>query len=160
MTLIVGVITKTGYAIGGDSGAFEDGGDVYSIARNAKVWAKGDVLIGGAGSFRSIEVAKSYNETEPNQIMAHMLKAELQDDWSLLMVTRKRVYEISPHGVIELSDPYGAIGGASSIGLGALAVLSKLEIQPRHIVSEALEAGYSHSMKCAKPFKIINKVNE
>jgi ATP-dependent protease HslVU (ClpYQ) peptidase subunit len=160
MTLIVGVITKDGHAIGGDSGAFEDGGDVYSITRNTKVWAKGDVLFGGAGSFRSIEVAKSYNETEPNQIMAHMLKAELQDDWSLLVVTRKAIYEISPHGAIELSDPYGAIGGASSIGLGALAAISKFPLTARDMVARALDAGWSHSMKCAKPFKIINRVNE
>lgn len=157
MTVIAGFTNGTSYAIGADSGAFEDGSYLYARTKTPKAWVAGDTLIGGAGSFRAIDVARSSGLSDPHKLLALLLEQPGLSEWSLLIVTRKAVTEVSDTGgVVVLRDHYGAIGAGASIAIGALAAANK-SAPTVLTMKKTMEITGRHSTHCVPPYLILEK---
>lgn len=157
MTVIAGFTNGTSYAIGADSGAFEDGSYLYAVTKTKKAWIAGDTLIGGVGSFRAIEVARSSGLSDPHKLLALLLEQPGLSEWALLLVTRKAITEVSDAGGVSVfRDHYGAIGAGASIAIGALAAADK-SAPTVLTVKKAMEITGRHSIYCVPPYLIFSK---
>lgn len=158
MTLIAGYTDGRSWAIGGDSGAFEVSG-LYQAVAEPKVWRAGASLIGGAGSFRIIDLAKKSGLANPYDLRDHLKEANVAGEWSLLVVTKKSLFEIDDElGVVRLKDNYSAIGIANSVAIGALSVLSQNKYEAKLAVKKTMETTARHQVNCVPPFHILVQV--
>lgn len=161
MTVICVSITSKHVAIGGDSGAFDEVGTLKMASSTPKVFRIGNWLIGGAGSFRVINLAAKSTDGSPEGLRDFLHKELSGSDagsWSILAVSAAGIYEIAEDfSVIGFKEPYAAIGAGSEIATGALAALSSLEgWDARQIVNDALSVAAKHSTMCTAPFKVYS----
>jgi len=155
MTIIIGYTDGKTYAIGGDSGAFEDGG-LFQLSGEPKVWKSGDSLIGGSGTFRIIELARKSGLSDPYALRNHLMEANPGGEWSLLVVTKKALYEIDEDfSVIKFKENYASIGAGNSVVTGAIAVLAEQKIEPDTAVRVALKVTVRHSNMAMPPFNVL-----
>ena len=155
MTIIIGYTDGKTYSIGGDSGAFEDGG-LFQLSGEPKVWKAGDSLIGGAGSFRIIELARKSGLSDPYALRNHLVEANPGGEWNLLIVTKKAIYEIDDDfSVIKFKENYASIGASNSVATGAIAVLAEQKVEPDTAVRVALKVTVRHSNMAMPPFNVI-----
>jgi len=154
VTVIAGFTNGKQFAIGGDSGAFEEESNLYQRALEPKVWRAGNNLLGGAGSFRTITLAKKSGLSDPHELAKYLSEQNISGDWSIMVVSRRAIYELSSDGaVVQFREPYCAIGAGASVALGALSVLAG---DPQRIVSQALSAAGKHTTSCVPPYKIFS----
>ena len=157
MTVIAGFTNGQSYAIGADSGAFEDGSHLYLTARTPKAWVVGETLIGGAGSFRAVHLAQSSGLDDPHRLLNLLLEQTGLSGWSLLIVTRKAVTEVSDEGgVVAFRSHYAAIGAGASLAIGYMAGADK-SAPPVQTVKKAMEIAGTHSVYCVPPYLIFSK---
>lgn len=155
MTVVVGFSDGKSWSIGGDSGAFEEGG-LYQLCAEPKVWKIGDTLIGGSGSFRTMEIAKKSGLSDPFSLRNHLIESNPGGEWNLLIVTKKNLYEIDDgFNIIHLRDNYGAIGAGNFVAIGALAVASQNKIDSEKAVRLALKVTVMHSTFAVPPFNVL-----
>ena len=120
MTCIVGFTDGKTYSIGGDAGAYDEGG-LYQLSAEPKVWKVGDSLIGGSGSFRVIEVARKSGLSDPYALRNHLHEANVSGEWNLLVVTKKFLYEVDDDlSVIKFKENYASVGAGNSVATGCL----------------------------------------
>lgn len=157
MTVIAGFTNGKEYAIGADSGAFEDGSHLYMTTKTPKAWSVGGTLIGGAGSFRAIHLAYSSGLDDPYKLLTHLLEQSAPAGWSLLLVTRKAVTEVSDEGgVTVFRAHYGAIGAGASLAIGYMAGADKFA-RSADVVRRAMEITGTHSLYCVPPYLYFSK---
>jgi hypothetical protein len=157
VTVIAGFTNGKDYAIGADSGAFEDGSYLYAQTKTPKAWSVGGTLIGGVGSFRSIHIAKSSGLDDPHKLLTHLLEQSAPAGWSLLLVTRKAITEVSDEGGVTVYRAhYGAIGAGASIAIGAMAASDKFA-RSADVVRRAMEITGNHSLYCVPPYLYFSK---
>lgn len=157
MTVIAGFTNGQSYAIGADCGAFEDGSYLYTTTKTPKAWIVGDTLIGGVGSFRAIEVAKSSGLSDPHKLLTLLLEQTNLSGWSLLLVTRKAITEVSDEGGVTIyRDHYGAIGAGAGVAMGYLAGCNK-SAPTVLTIRKAMEITGKHSLYCVPPYLIFSK---
>ena len=154
MTVIAGYTDGKTWSIGGDSGAFDD--HLYVVAAEPKVWKVGESLIGVAGSFRVMEIARKSGLSDPYALRSHLLEAQIGGDWGILVVTRKAVYEISDDfAVLKVKENYGSVGMGDAVALGALALLSQQKTLSREAVHTAMKIAGKHSTSAVPPFTVL-----
>ena len=155
MTVIIGYTNGKNYAIGGDSGAFDDGG-LYQLSGEPKVWKSGDALIGGSGSFRIIELARKSGLNDPYALRNHLVETNPGGEWNLLMVTKKALFEISDDfSVIKFKENYASIGAGNSVATGAIGVLAEQRVEPDVAIRVALKVTVRHCNMAMPPFTVI-----
>ena len=155
MTIIIGYTDGKTYSIGGDTGAFEEGG-LYQLSGESKVWKAGDALIGGAGSFRIIELARKSGLSDPYALRNHLVEANPGGEWSLLIVTKKALYEIDDDfSVIKFKENYASIGASNSVATGAIAVLAEQKLASDVAIRVALKITVRHSNMAMPPFNVL-----
>lgn len=183
MTCIVGVETKDGVWIGGDSAGIS--GWTVSLHRDPKVFRVGHFLYGCCGSFRVRDVLR-FGFTPPElpdddeRLDRYMvtefvpaLRACLgeagvrrkSDDVesiknaSFLAGVRGRLYDVD--GDFQIGQPmegYSACGSGCEVALGALHVMrgtgGLVEYPPELRMVRALEAAAAHNIGVRAPFTI------
>ena len=155
MTVIIGCTDGKNYAIGGDSGAFDEGG-LYQLTGEPKVWKSGDALIGGAGSFRIIEIARRSGLSDPHALRNHLMELNPGGEWSLLVVTKKALYELcDDFSVVKFKENYAAIGAGNSVATGAIATLAETKVEPDTAVRVALKITARHCNMAMPPFTVV-----
>lgn len=155
MTVIAGVTDGKSIAIAGDSGAFEESG-LYQIISEPKVWQAGDSLVGASGSFHVMEVSRKSGLGDPYALRNHLKESNVVGEWSVLVVTKKAIYEIDEEfGVVKFKEPYCAIGAGNTVCMGALAVLNENRIAPDVAVRLALKVSGKHSNFAMPPFIVL-----
>ena len=155
MTCIVGFTDGKTYSIGGDAGAYDEGG-LYQLSAEPKVWKVSDTLIGGSGSFRVIEVARKAGLSDPYALRNHLQEANIAGEWNLLVVTKKHIYEISDDfSVIEFKENYASVGAGNPVATGCLAVLAEQKVASNNAVRVALKTTARHSNMAMPPFTFI-----
>lgn len=159
MTIVAGYTDGKQIAIAADSGAFEETSSLKMTTATPKIWAVGSTLQGGAGSFRALDVARRANIEDPRMLAQHLMEANLQGGWSVLVVTRKGIYELSEDGsVLRTKECYGAIGEGAPIAVGALAACHRKRVgAPAVIVRLALDVCVRHSSACSTPLSVLSK---
>jgi ATP-dependent protease HslVU (ClpYQ) peptidase subunit len=166
MTVIVGWRDKKSAWIGGDAGAFDDGVSSASsvvISAEPKVWKTPDGLVGVAGSFRLMDIARKSGIGDPYKLRDFLVGKKIENagfpesEWTVLVVNKKGVFEIcEDFSVIKNKDNYTAVGAASDVALGALAVLEGFkELLPQKRIELVLSASAYHSTMARPPFKIL-----
>lgn len=155
MTVIIGYTDGKNYAIGGDSGAFDEGG-LYQLSGEPKVWKSGDALMGGAGSFRIIELARKSGLNDPYALRNHLVEANPGGDWNILVVTKKALYEISDDfSVIKFKENYASIGAGNSVATGAVGILAEQKVAVDTAVKSALKITARHCNMAMPPFNVL-----
>ena len=155
MTVIVGFTDGKTFSIGGDAGAYDEGG-LYQLSAEPKVWKVGDCLIGGAGSFRIIEVARKAGLSDPYALRNHLHEANVSGEWNLLIVTKKWLYEIDDDlSVIKFKENYASVGAGNSVATGALSVLAEQKVISDVAVRVALKNTARHSNMVMPPYAVI-----
>jgi len=160
MTVIAAIKTPTGVAIGGDSGAFEETGSLKMHSSDPKVFRFGPWLVGGAGSFKVLNLIAKATLGEPYALAAYLQKEMTGDpgEWSVLCVSGQGVYEISSdYSVVAYREPYASVGISAELVTGSLAILSALEgWTAKDIITSAMQVAVKHSTGCEAPIKIFN----
>jgi hypothetical protein len=155
VTIIIGYTDGKTYSIGGDSGAFEEGG-LYQLSGEPKVWKSGDALLGGAGSFRIIELARKSGLSDPYALRNHLAESNPGGEWNLLIVTRKSIYEIDDDlSVIKFKENYASVGAGNSVGTGAIAILAEQKVVSDVAVRTALKVTIRHNNMAMLPITVL-----
>lgn len=157
MTVIAGVITDIGYAIGGDSGAFA--GNLKMTSANPKVFKIGSYLLGVAGSFRVINEIAKLQSGNPDTVKdaIHRNLGNDAGEWSVLFVSPSGIQELAEDfSLVTYTENYAAIGAGMEIATGALASLIAYEDNARDIVKSALYITEIHSTFCAGPHRVLS----
>jgi ATP-dependent protease HslVU (ClpYQ) peptidase subunit len=181
MTCIVGIETKDGVIIGGDSAG--TGGYSQSIRVDEKVWEAGEFIFGFTSSFRMGQLLR-YRLNPPRRPDKDATQAE-RDEWmttefidavrkllkdggyakvengverggTFLVGWRGTLYCVQrDFQVARTADGYDAVGSGGENAVGALFASDSLESKAR--VKLALEAATHFNAAVAPPFKIIEK---
>ena len=176
MTCIIGYIEGKTVHMGGDSclswGYYNEG-----IGNSAKVYRKGEYLIGFAGScaegdlmeccfdppqlkgavkrFMLETFARSYKQflAEHGRLLE---KDGLQSmDVEALIGVRGRLFWMDGiGGMNELKSPYQSIGCGADFALGAMEVLHGQDLTPKQKILAALKASAKHCSGVAAPFHV------
>lgn len=176
MTCIVGVVQGVRIVIGGD-GASVSGWDHLPRA-DAKVFQKGEFLIGYTSSFRMGQLLQ-YEFAVPVhpdglEVFEYMVtrfvpalrecfksggfaqeKERQESGGTFLVGYRGRLFHIEgDYQVVEPLNAFSAVGCGAQIALGALYVLDDAEQDPLERVARALQAASNFNAAVRRPFSI------
>lgn len=172
MTCIVGCVDKRGRVLlGADSVVVF--GDVQITCADPKVRAIGPIVYGAAGSGRACGLAMSAPElpewqgSDPYAWMTDVFVPAIRermgggesedsdsddDSTTLLVGLDGRLYFVdTAWGVFQSGHPYAAIGSATSVALGAMAVSGHLGAKSR--LRGALRAAARHCVGIGPPWR-------
>lgn len=176
MTCIVGLKSKTGIYIGGDSAVSSH--NLIQTITDPKVWRKGQFIFGFAGSLRTGQIIKynlkipPINNRPPTEYMvtsfinsmrkclktagsAREEHKEEEQDSQFLIGYQGHLFEIDEaYGVCEVADEYVAIGSGTEYALGSLYATKGRPAEER--LTKALEAASYFSEGVRPPFHIIH----
>lgn len=153
MTVVAVARNGRSVAMGADTGSF--GSSSAEGVKTSKVWRVDDSLIGSAGSWRVIEVARNCASSNPERIR-DALRESVSDtgEWEVAVATKNAIYVIDgDFGIVEYAARYVALG-SSEVALGALWATKSLA--PRDSVKAALEASRAHTFLSRAPYKILS----
>ena len=179
MTCIVAVRSSKGLYIGGDSAA--TAGTMSQRTLRPKVFQNGAYLMGYTSSFRMGQVLEHvFQPPEPSggdlyaQMVAEFVpavRACLKDagfskienneetGGQFLVATGGRIFEVEiDFSVLEMSEPFAAVGCGTEVALGALHVFEKadrLDGYPREAIRAALGASARFSGAVRPPFHVL-----
>lgn len=175
MTCIVAVRSKANIYLGGDSAATTNVGTQDKLAR-PKVFRKGKMLIGCAGSIRALQILehsftapkheKSLNGFEycATSLITSIRSCLKSNDFSFtshnyssfLIAYDNHIFQTNTadFSVIEYSADYAAIGAGFQFAIGSLHTTKSQSPESR--VRKALEASAEHDVSVAGPFYCIN----
>lgn len=182
MTCVVGMVRGGGVWLAADSGGYGADSEIFRYS-TPKVWRWGDILFGGAGSWRAMQVLQQYlcdesvfelrsqyKDAESFLVQAIIPQISMLftihfsdpsvNDWTLLLGFEGSLYLVeSDYLCIPIMDGYCAIGSAEREATGALAVLSSNKrAPPGELLRRALEAVEKHSGVCTPPFLEVSIV--
>ena len=161
MTVICAYYDNEHAYIGADSGAFDS--DSVVISTTQKVWRVDETLIGVAGSFRVVELARQSNIADPYELRDFLLadyntraSHPTAHEATILTVNTSGIHYVSDDfSVIKVREHYGATGASGLIALGALSALSRTDTDPRSMIDVALKVAAQHTLYARAPFKIL-----
>lgn len=153
MTVVAVARNGRSVAIGADTGSF--GSSSAEGVKTGKVWRVGDSLIGSAGSWRVIEVARKCSSSNPERVRDALRESALDSgEWEVAIATKNSIYVIDgDFGIVEYAAKYVALG-SSDVALGALWATKGLA--PKDSVKVALEASRAHTFLSRAPYKILS----
>lgn len=177
MTTIVGLVEDGKVYIGGDS-AISHGTHVR-VMSNSKVYKRGEVVFGGAGSWRAIQIVAHEMQIPPviegqsprEYVMhgvvdclrealkwnGHTHKDRKPEDFAgqVLVGFRGHLFEIDPEfAVVEYPEKYVAIGSGSKYALGSLASTQGSSLTPEERVLLALDISARFDAFVKPPFEV------
>ncbi len=183
MTCVVGVVGPRGQMIlGGDSASTEDWGGQVSSAQE-KVWPVGEFLIGGAGSWRGLQLARYafkppkrgrkaidvYMVTDFIDALretwkkgGHLASAKQGDDFheetistNLIVAYRGSLWIIEGDlQILPMRDPYAAIGSGVDVALGSLYATREQGATKARVLT-ALRAAERYNNAVRSPFIVV-----
>lgn len=181
MTCIIGIVDNDKVWMGGDAAGTHVDSWLTQTGLETKVWKAGDVVFGGCGSFRIMQLLryKMIIPTVPDGIDAleyltgdfvDAMRTALGDGGALtiwddtsteemeesgyLVALQGRVFEIyADFGVGEFDDGFASIGCGKGFALGSL--YSTHDLKPKERVQLALEAAEHFSAGVRGPFTIL-----
>jgi ATP-dependent protease HslVU (ClpYQ) peptidase subunit len=175
MTCIVGIKSKTGIYIGGDSAVST--GDLVQTMADPKIWRKGQFIFGYAGTLRAGQIIKYDMSIPPinNRLpMEYMVKSftksmrkclkaagaareehkEEENPNQFLIGFRGHLFEIDEaYGVCEVADEFVAIGSGTEYALGSLHTTKGMATGDRII--RALDAASYFCAGVRPPFHTV-----
>ena len=158
MTVIAGYTNGKTWAIGADSGLFEEGGDdapntgVYFLGAEQKVWRVEDSLIGMSGTGRVDELSRNATTGDPYKLRDMFKAAEVTGEWTVLVVTKGGLYYLSEDfAVVKLKNKFFAIGVACQPALGSLHTSHQLGVPVEDAVKMAVKASIDNSIYAVAP---------
>jgi ATP-dependent protease HslVU (ClpYQ) peptidase subunit len=182
MTCIVGFIGDTHVWLGGDSGAYSGSGK--EIRKRPKVFRKGDMLIGAAGSLRIPQIIEYTLDPQPHphgwsnmQYLSSLWALDvhralvdgkaigedcvggIMEDSGLLVAYRGGLYVIEEDlDVNEVVTPFTAIGSGADVAKGALHQQSLLgdTRHPSERLTDALTVAEYYLANVDSPFTIVS----
>lgn len=180
MTCIVGITEGKKVWVGGDTAGTHLDNWLQQTGLESKVWKEGEVVIGGCGSFRIMQLLryKMVMPAVPDDIdVTEYLVGDFADamrtclmeggalsvwdedsteemaDSGYLVAVRGRIFEIySDFGVGEFEDGFAAIGCGKQFALGSL--YSTHDIKAKERVQLSLEAAEHFSAGVRGPFTV------
>jgi len=182
MTCIVALKTKDKSVwMGGDRQS--TAGTTIHILNQPKVVRNGSYLLGSTGTARYSQIL-AYGSIPPppvkddkrlydfmvcdfanfvRQVMAsfgHLEKYnEIREDsmGATLIGVHGRIFHLNcDFAVTETKDPYIAIGSGQDIAMGALAALTKVNMEPAKKLTIALTASEHHCVGISRPFDLLH----
>ena len=177
MTCIVGLKTREGVWMGGDSAGVA-GYDLTSRA-DSKVFLSGDFLFGFTSSFRMGDLLRySFDPPKRGRVSVdrYMRTSFINGVREVLAAGgfRQKQHEVERGGTFlvgyagrlfciegdfqvgESKDPFHAVGCGDQVALGAMHVLLKFNVNPGMQIRLALLAAERYSAGVRGPFKILN----
>jgi ATP-dependent protease HslVU (ClpYQ), peptidase subunit len=182
MTIITGIKYGNEIWIGGDSAGTDEFGDL-SIRNDTKVFKKGNMLIGFAGSFRmgqllryALELPEHKSDVETMAYLVidfcdavrhclssrgQLLEKEGEAEGmfgEFLIAYRNELYYIGDDLQVGINrDGYAACGSGALYALGALRhmFIHDSEWKPWDMVYNALNISCHHHAECRGPFNIL-----
>lgn len=176
MTCIVGIVSKGKVYIGADSLGSNDFKKV--VRREPKVFENGDFLIGGAGSFRMLNLLRwKFNPptvkdgddlhkfmcTEFVTALSELFKENgygvTSYDWkggNFLVGTKGRLFEFGSDFQVSEHDQI-AIGSGKYHALDCLFALAGTDLSPKKSILKALEAAKTFVVSVQRPFIVMKK---
>lgn len=182
MTCIVGLCREDQVWLAGDSGGFETDSGAVMLSRTAKVWKWEQLVFGGAGSYRAIQIIQhwlsdkgvvkqfdSHDGTVESFMVICLLptmKKLLEEhnfgetenehasaDVAFIVGAKGQLFEFqSDYSMISVAQPFHAIGSGRDIAIGALNVLNKTKKTPENILKEALASAEKFNAFVRRPF--------
>jgi ATP-dependent protease HslVU (ClpYQ) peptidase subunit len=176
MTCIVGLQTKSGVWIGGDS-AGTNGRMDQSIRKDKKVFVRGEFIMGFCGSFRMGDLLK-HSLVLPEKQVGNDDVAFMVNDFvnavkncfgpenegktakehitpAFLVGYRGKLFSVQPdYQVGQPETGYDAMGAGAGIALGAMH-MSKGMRNHESRIRQALEASQSNNASVRAPFNIL-----
>ena len=181
MTCIVGVRTKDGVVMGGDSAAVS--GLSRSCRKDPKVFRRGDFIMGFTVSFRYGQIlqyefdppelptncksGKALHKFMVTQFIPELRETLRQHGWLkiqdgieengyLIVGIRNFLFEVDTDFQVGWpAESFAACGCGEDYALGALAILDNVEIEAEEKVKLALAAAARFSAGVMPPYKII-----
>lgn len=171
MTVVVGVADGRSVVLGADSAVTY--GDLVVEDRAGKVFEKGGLLLGTAGSVhlcQALEYEIPVRLTRGEDLAAEVFRGvvvpvrswleehevEGEDrDLSVLVGVRGRLFLLEDLGLHEAVDAYDAIGSGMAVALGALHATAPLGLPARERVDRALAATERHCLDIRGPFRVL-----
>lgn len=179
MTCIVALREKDTVFLGGDSAGSD--GDTVTIRGDAKVFRRGPMLFGFAGSFRMGDLLHyklalpqhAPGKPDAEYIVSDFIEAvrtclkaggfrriesNVEVGGTFIIVYRARVYQVFSDFQVGIPEaPFCAIGCGECFALGALHILERQAIPARRKVVKALEAAARFSDGVREPFHILTQ---
>lgn len=181
MTCIVALVEGDSVWVGGDTAGTHEESWLQQTGLESKVWKQGEVVIGGCGSFRIMQLLR-HRMTMPavpddGDVMEFLVgdfvdsmrqalmeggalsiweedQTESMDDSGYILAVRGRIFEVySDFGVGEFEDGFVSIGCGKAFALGSL--YSSGGTRPRRRVKLALEAAEHFSAGVRGPMTIV-----
>lgn len=173
MTCIVGIADGTTVHMGADS--MVNDGSLKSTLAEGKLWKSGELLFGGCGNMRPIQVLRHkliiplQDDTQDvDEYLASSLmdaivatldeaglrtkQGQIRGGGGLMLGYRGTLYSIGPDlFVCAFADQYGADGSGRDYALGSLHSSTGT---PRKRLERALQAAAYHELHVAPPFVI------
>jgi ATP-dependent protease HslVU (ClpYQ) peptidase subunit len=139
-----------------DSGAYD--ADSVVTGLKSKIWRAGDSLVGVAGNYRVMEIAKVSKIANPHELRDALLEdasTKSLTDFQIIVSNRRGVFYIGEdYGIVETKESYGAIGAGGLAALGALAALHQTDLPPKDIINLAIRSAEKHTIWARPPFKV------
>lgn len=186
MTIVVGVVGPRGrILVGADSASTEDDDFSQLSSAEEKVFRSGEFIIGGAGSWRGLQLARYAFEPSKRPFRTpidkwmvttfiddlrdvwkkggHLWKSKADDDpveervgTSLIVGYRGTLWVVEEDlQIIRMRDEYAAIGSGATPALGALYATQK-DGATKARVLVALRAAERYNAACRSPFVVID----
>lgn len=177
MTCIVGLETKNGVVIGGDSAAVNGWGDIHA-SRLKKVFKRGEFLIGYTTSFRmgqliqyKLSIEQQKNEQSDLEYLAttfidavrdclkdggfRKVENDQEEGGQFLVGYKSKLYRVDEDFQVNSStDGYMAVGCGARFALGS--VWSNENLSPKNKVKQALKAAEYFSNGVCGPYHIMS----
>jgi ATP-dependent protease HslVU (ClpYQ) peptidase subunit len=178
MTCIVGLVTESGVLMGSDSAAVS--GWEVRATRTAKLFRKGEFLIGYTTSFRMGQMIRYQSnfelqgdESDEEYMVCKFIETVRsvfnefgfmktddgrEEGGTFLVGYRGHLYEVhSDLQAIELEDGMGACGCGKGFALGAMKALEN--VVPAERITKALETAAYFSGGVMRPFHVMELPN-
>lgn len=170
MSCVIGYVGNDRIVIGADSCI--SSGYMYHKANYKKIFRKGDMYIGVVGRTRTAQIienlfvapARTVDTSPVAYITGEFIRAlrecvkENDDDlwFTVMLVYGGKLYTIDSDFSILESPSFHAIGSGADFALGALSVLSEVDVSPERRVEVALEISARHAIHVAQPWQILS----
>jgi ATP-dependent protease HslVU (ClpYQ) peptidase subunit len=181
MTCIVGLCRDDQIWLAGDSGGFETDSGSIALSRTVKVWRWGQIVFGGAGSYRAIQIIQHWladkgvsaqfavhDGSAENFMVTSLLPAmkglleehgfgEVENDHAsmdavFLIGAKGQLFEFqSDYSMISIEAPFHAIGSGRDVAIGALDILNKSKKAPDNLLKEALITAEKYNAFVRRP---------
>ncbi len=164
MTVIVGAVRDGRVCLGGDSACVDE--TVIQASTDPKVWRSGGVLVGGAGEFRTLDVARRVDHpAAPDETwirygfpaalakLYREIDGERTKGGDILVGALGALWIVLDSLAVVRLGEYTAIGSGGDLALGAMH--ARPRATPRDRVIAGLAAAIAHCPTVCGPYAIV-----